>query len=157
MTKYYIIFKQIIKQLMNFWLKKLINDIVEFYYGLGLGLGLWLGLGLGLNCHVYNLEYNININININIQFNNSINNISLNSTVKITLVNLSNNNYNNCSTNSINKYMTNSKIHLLNKTIFTGFNHERLIWEIDKISNFNDLNKMIGIYDLSKIIFVKN
>ena len=65
--------------------------------------------------------------------------------------------NYTDCSTNSINKYMTNLKIHLMDKTIFSGCNLGRLIGEIDKISNTNDLNKMIKVYDLLKIIFGKN
>jgi len=61
------------------------------------------------------------------------------------------------CSTSSINKHIIDSKIHLMDKTIFCGCNLGRLIGEIDKISNSNDLNKMIGVYDLLKIIFGKN
>lgn len=61
------------------------------------------------------------------------------------------------CSTSSINRYITNSKIHLMDKTIFSGCNLGRLIGEIDKISNSNDLNKMIKVHNLLKIIFGKN
>ena len=61
---------------------------------------------------------------------------------------------YTNCSTSSINKYIKNSKIHLMDKTIFAGCNLGRLIGEIDKITNSNDLNKMINVYNLLKIVF---
>jgi len=88
-----------------------------------------------------------------------------LNQIIIIFLTNLSNLyidwekiiNFTDCSTSSINRYITNSKIHLIDKTIFFGCNLGRLIGEIDKISNSNNLNKMIGVYNLLKIIFGKN
>lgn len=61
------------------------------------------------------------------------------------------------CLTSSINKYILNSKIHLMDKTIFCGCNLRRLIGEIEKISNSNALNKMIKVHNLLKIIFGKN
>ena len=44
-----------------------------------------------------------------------------------------------------------------MDKTIFSGCNLGRLIGEIDKITHSYDLNKMILVYDLLKIIFGKN
>ena len=53
-----------------------------------------------------------------------------------------------NYSTSVINKFLLD---------LFDGCNFGRLIGEIDKISNSNDLNKMIKVYNLLKIVFGKN
>jgi len=62
-----------------------------------------------------------------------------------------------NCSSCTINKFMSDLKVSSLEKTLFLECNLGRLIGEIDKISNSNDFNKMIRVYNLLKIIFGKN